>query len=384
MSAATVSVECRFWSKVDKYGPIPEHCPEIGPCWVWTASLFNRGGYGAFGRSTGSVVRAHRFAWEMANGAPPRRIDVEVGAVMRTFAMEHKSTSEDVGAGSMFWKRLRLDTQSSNYFDALRDLGYEPDGLLFDLLRKPGLRPLEVNSKRSAPESPEAYRDRCVADIAADPDKYYQRGIVVRLEDEERDAAHDAWQTAEQIRYSRNAERWPRNPDSCIQYGRPCDYWEVCAGERDIRDSMFFEAGPIHPELETKHHLPMLTTSSARAYRACPRRYMFSYELGIRPKRVSGARAFGHVMHAALEAWLRGGYDLDAAIAVTLGRPLDFETAKLQAMLTGYHARWADEPLEVLAVEQEYTAPLINPETGASSRTFIRAGKLDAIVRKAA
>lgn len=24
-----------FWCKVDKEGPMPKHCPELGPCWVW-------------------------------------------------------------------------------------------------------------------------------------------------------------------------------------------------------------------------------------------------------------------------------------------------------------------------------------------------------------
>ena len=27
----------RFWSKVDKNGPIPSHRPELGPCWIWIA-----------------------------------------------------------------------------------------------------------------------------------------------------------------------------------------------------------------------------------------------------------------------------------------------------------------------------------------------------------
>jgi hypothetical protein len=34
----------RFWSKVDRNGPIPEYAPELGPCWLWTG--FIRFGYG--------------------------------------------------------------------------------------------------------------------------------------------------------------------------------------------------------------------------------------------------------------------------------------------------------------------------------------------------
>lgn len=28
----------RFWAKVNKEGSVPEHCPEIGPCWTWTGA----------------------------------------------------------------------------------------------------------------------------------------------------------------------------------------------------------------------------------------------------------------------------------------------------------------------------------------------------------
>src|SRR5579863_586579 len=59
-----------------------------------------------------------------------------------------------------------------------------------------------------------------------------------------------------------------------------------------------------------------------------------------------------------------------------------FELARAEEMLTGYSARWFDEPLEVLAVELEFDVPLVNPETGAASKTFRRGGKLDVLVRR--
>lgn len=31
------TLEIRFWKKIDRNGPIPAHCPELGPCWIWTA-----------------------------------------------------------------------------------------------------------------------------------------------------------------------------------------------------------------------------------------------------------------------------------------------------------------------------------------------------------
>jgi hypothetical protein len=60
-----------------------------------------------------------------------------------------------------------------------------------------------------------------------------------------------------------------------------------------------------------------------------------------------------------------------------------FELYRAQVMLAGYDSRWASEMehLEVLGVEREFRAPLRNPDTGATSRTWALAGKLDALVR---
>ena len=48
-------------------------------------------------------------------------------------------------------------------------------------------------------------------------------------------------------------------------------------------------------------------------------------------------------------------------------------------MLVGYAARWG-KPTGVIAVEKQFRMQLINPETGAASRTFMLGGKVDAIV----
>lgn len=70
----------RFWEKVDRHGPIPVHRPELGPCWVWTASV-NRNGYG-------------RFAWQIDG----KRIHVEahlwayrdaIGAIGKALVLDH-------------------------------------------------------------------------------------------------------------------------------------------------------------------------------------------------------------------------------------------------------------------------------------------------------
>jgi hypothetical protein len=61
--------EERFWKYVDKDGPVPEHVPYLGQCWLWTAGR-DKGGYGKF-TVDGGYIRAHRFSYEMVHGPVP-------------------------------------------------------------------------------------------------------------------------------------------------------------------------------------------------------------------------------------------------------------------------------------------------------------------------
>lgn len=55
------------------------------------------------------------------------------------------------------------------------------------------------------------------------------------------------------------------------------------------------------------------------------------------------------------------------------------QQAKARAMMIGYHARYADQRWRTVELEQVNFLPLINPETGAKSRTWSVATKPDGI-----
>jgi hypothetical protein len=64
----------RFWEKVNKDGPVPTHCPELGPCWLWTGAMkHGKWAYGVLGGSIrGKAPKlAHRISWEIHNGPIP-------------------------------------------------------------------------------------------------------------------------------------------------------------------------------------------------------------------------------------------------------------------------------------------------------------------------
>lgn len=86
--------------------------------------------------------------------------------------------------------------------------------------------------------------------MCADPAGYYQRAEVVRLDAELEEAAFDIWQLGAQIREARVANRYPRNPDACVRYGRICPFFDVCTGAASLDDaSRFQRLANVHPEL---------------------------------------------------------------------------------------------------------------------------------------
>jgi hypothetical protein len=60
-------LEERLWEKVDKNGQVPAHHPELGACWMWTASTSH--GYGVIGTGLGKQTRrAHRIVYVLLRG----------------------------------------------------------------------------------------------------------------------------------------------------------------------------------------------------------------------------------------------------------------------------------------------------------------------------
>ena len=67
----------RFWSKVDKNGPTPQHKPELGRCWNWLSSL-SPSGYARF-RSRGQIFSnyAHVFSFVLHFGKVPTGKEID-------------------------------------------------------------------------------------------------------------------------------------------------------------------------------------------------------------------------------------------------------------------------------------------------------------------
>ncbi len=294
------------------------------------------------------------------------------------YLQELKTTSEDCLPGTMYWKKLTLDNQVSMYISAARDMGHDVAGVLYDVIRKTGYKPTGKGT-----ETPESYEQRIIKQIGEEPDRYYQRGIVVRTADEIVEHDADIWQVADLTRSARNTNRWPRYVGSCTTYNTTCDYWGVCSGETTI-DSSHFESRPqMNDANDGKVRLPILSPSAVATWRTCPRKFYFAYEL--RRRRVGASskpQFFGKLIHGAVEVYHKTGIEdalawLDAKVDAD-----KHDVAHARALVRGYYARWADEPLKFIATEQQFTRPLRNPDTDGISRTFELGGVVDAIVEE--
>jgi hypothetical protein len=60
----------RFMAKVDMNGPVPEHDPALGPCWIWTGSITDNG-YGLFRVGPDRIEFAHRWIYAEVVGEIP-------------------------------------------------------------------------------------------------------------------------------------------------------------------------------------------------------------------------------------------------------------------------------------------------------------------------
>ena len=178
----------------------------------------------------------------------------------KTKIVEHKTSSADISQGSPYWRRVALDTQVSNYL-----IGEGVTECMYDVIGKPKIRPFKATpdekrkykadgtlwkTQHERDEYPEEYRLRLRDHIADNPEKYYQRGTVIRLDKELLEAQYDLFQQAQMIRSSLRSGHYPRNSDSCMMYGRECEFFDACTGVSDLsEDARFMKKEEQHEEL---------------------------------------------------------------------------------------------------------------------------------------
>jgi len=180
--------------------------------------------------------------------------------------VEHKTSGADLSPGSTYWSKLRTDSQVSAYFDGAASLKVgEIAGVIYDVLGKLAQRPYKATpvearkytqggrlyaNQRENDETIEEFRLRIAEAITAEPDAYYQRQEVIRLDAEIAASRADMHEAAQLIQITGRKGLAPRSVSACHAYGRPCSYLEVCEGRASIDDDTKFQKlTDVHPEL---------------------------------------------------------------------------------------------------------------------------------------
>jgi len=157
---------------------------------------------------------------------------------------EYKTTSRDFAPGADYWLRLQLDMQLSIYLLAARELGYDVATILYDVTRRPGLRPLKATplevrkftktgalyaNQRDSDETPAEYAGRCAEALASDPVRSFARIEIARTDADLDEAREEIWTEQLIIREAQRSGRWYRNPEACVSAtGQKCDFLSVC------------------------------------------------------------------------------------------------------------------------------------------------------------
>lgn len=204
----------------------------------------------------------------------------------RVGVKESKLLSDDIGFEASLWKRMQMDHQISGYVNAARDMGFPACYVLYDVTRKPTIKPVSVpvldelgikivvdaagnrvrndvkktwkqsESKelghvlKTRPMTPEEWGEKLANDIAERPDFYYARREIARLDTDLNEYARELWDIQRDMRDAELNEKHYRtvNKNTC----EFCSYFGICSSNRDVAGDLpdgFVRVPDVHPEL---------------------------------------------------------------------------------------------------------------------------------------
>lgn len=220
----------------------------------------------------------------------------------RMAVKENKLLSDSLDSDADLWRRLQLDSQISGYIIAARELGFPVDTVLYDVTRKPTIKPNDVPilddaglkvvidqagnrvlTKQGKPRqtadnelgyvvvtrrmTPEEWGEKIVADIGERPDYYYARREVPRLDKDLEEWQAEMYEVQRTIGEAQKYRRWFKtvSPSTCTF----CSYFGLCSSGSDPQSGAlpvgFVRIGDVHPELGGSNVNSPTTTSQEAA-----------------------------------------------------------------------------------------------------------------------
>lgn len=135
--------------------------------------------------------------------------------------------------------------------------------------------------------------------------------------------------------------------------------------------------------------VPMVSTYSMWSlFRNCRKAVEWRYLDQLVPIQRDRNLHFGSLIHECLQTWhqRRDLAEVLALIDRLWPNRLQDENQRRDwhlaaAMMKAYAAQYVADEFEIVALEKTFEGPIVNPATGAASRSFVLAGKVDGVVR---
>lgn len=242
----------------------------------------------------------HPARIQLADGSyMPRSMSGKIDRIIqwgpKLAVLDYKTTGRDIEDPD-FWDALKLDTQPTGYVLGARAMGYQAECIVYDVTRKPTIRPtnvpltdadgvkividcqgVRVRTKdgkkwrqtsdseagytlQTRPMTLQEWSDKLWQDIQERPDRYYARREIARSEKDISNYRQDIWSQHKLLSEMENNGRFYRNPSACLGRTR-CPMFAICTQGMDTTTTPagfvrvaqpHTELTPIN-ELETQH-----------------------------------------------------------------------------------------------------------------------------------
>ena len=207
--------------------------------------------------------------WEMGPGPSGFSMQGIVDALVDdgrggVLLIETKTTARLDGS---YLEGLWSRRQTLVYDMAMRSLGYNVTGIVYDIVQKPSIRRLKatpvekrkykadgslIARQRVEDETDEQFTARLDEWYEAHPEAFH-REPVLHTQSQLNDICRDVEGVMSLINHYAEQDFWPRSLTSCYAYNRACEFVPYCQSGRNplVRES-HYRVDEIHPELKEK------------------------------------------------------------------------------------------------------------------------------------
>ena len=135
-----------------------------------------------------------------------------------------------------FERKMRISNQASAYVWAMRKLGEDVTGVIYDYNKKPLLR-------KNLREDMHEFGRRIMKDYRERNGMYYRRHFVYRSQEELDMYEEDMMSLVSAMKSKKTKQDFYRNTDQCYNYNSECPFFKICHTQQpdELTTKLYFE-----------------------------------------------------------------------------------------------------------------------------------------------